>query len=199
VSHRGVPRDGRHVRLHVATYRVCSMEQCWVQRDGESVRVGLTDSRPQTKGGVALVECKPTASVLAAGEDLAKVETIRRKVIAYSFRRSLILLMKERLAGNERAETMPPAGATVEIFDPPMCCSTGLCGPTVDQALLDLNEMILTLKAEGVGVERYQMSTNPNAFLANADVMRLVREQEMAVLPITAVRGKVVKIGAYPS
>ncbi len=41
-------------------------------------------------------------------------------------------------------------GADVEIFDPPMCCPTGLCGPTLDQTLLDVNEMILTLQSEGV-------------------------------------------------
>jgi len=107
--------------------------------------------------------------------------------------------MSEKLAGLERSDAMPPDAARVELFEPPMCCSTGLCGPTIDQTLLDLNEMVLTLKAEGVGVERYQMTTNSNAFLANSEVMRFVREQGSAALPITTVRGKVVKVGAYPS
>jgi hypothetical protein len=94
----------------------------------------------------------------------------------------------------------PDAGlAAVEFFDPPLCCPTGICGPTIDQSLLDVNEMVLTLKAAGVQVERYQMTTNPNAFLANAEVMRLVREQQMAALPIIAVRGRVIKSGAYPT
>ncbi len=46
--------------------------------------------------------------------------------------------------------TMPTSigPADVEIFDPPMCCPTGLCGPTLDQTLLDVNEMILSLQAE---------------------------------------------------
>jgi len=89
--------------------------------------------------------------------------------------------------------------AVVEIFDPPMCCPTGLCDPTLDQTLLDVNEMILALQATGVQVERYQMTTSPRAFLSNAEVMRLVREQQMAALPITVVRGKILKAGAYPS
>ncbi len=89
--------------------------------------------------------------------------------------------------------------AVVELFDPPMCCPTGLCGPTLDQTLLDVNEMILALQAEGLTVARYQMTSQPQAFTSNADVMRLVREQQMAALPITVVRGKVVKVGAYPS
>ncbi len=89
--------------------------------------------------------------------------------------------------------------AVVEFFDPPMCCPTGLCGPTLDQTLLDVNEMILTLQAEGLTVARYQMTSQPQAFTSNADVMRLVREQQMAALPITVVRGQVVKVGAYPT
>src|SRR5512135_2647870 len=87
--------------------------------------------------------------------------------------------------------------AVVELFDPPMCCPTGLCGPTLDQTLLDVNEMILKLKASGVPVARYQMASEPNAFLGNADVMRLVREQQMAALPITVVNGQLIKSGAY--
>jgi hypothetical protein len=89
--------------------------------------------------------------------------------------------------------------AEVEIFDPPMCCPTGLCGPTLDQTLLDLNEMILTLQGEGLQVVRYQMTSHPNAFLNNPEVMKLVREQQIAALPITVVKGQVIKAGAYPT
>lgn len=96
--------------------------------------------------------------------------------------------------------SMPQADpAPVEFFDPPMCCPTGLCGPVLDQLLLDVNEMILSLEAEGIPVARYQMVTSPQAFLSNPEVMRLVREQQMAALPITVVKGKVVKVGDYPS
>lgn len=93
--------------------------------------------------------------------------------------------------------SITPAG--VEFFDPPMCCPTGLCGPTLDQTLLDVNEMILALQRDNVRVERYQMSGNPNAFLNNAEVMKLIREKQMEALPIIVVRGKVIKVGSYPS
>ncbi len=86
----------------------------------------------------------------------------------------------------------------VEIFDPPMCCPTGLCGPTLDQTLLDVNEMILDLQKQGYRVARYQMASDPQAFLANQDVMRLVREKQMAALPIVIVKGKIVAEGSYP-
>lgn len=97
--------------------------------------------------------------------------------------------------------TLPTSIAPVDIefFDPPMCCPTGLCGPTLDQTLLDVNEMILTLQGEKLRVERYQMASSPNAFLGNAEVMQLVREKQMEALPITVVHGKVIKVSAYPS
>jgi hypothetical protein len=91
------------------------------------------------------------------------------------------------------------APADVEIFDPPMCCPTGLCGPTLDQTLLDVNEMVMSLQRANLRVERYQMASSPNAFLGNAKVMKLVREKQMEALPITVVRGKVIKVGAYPT
>ncbi|MGB9641487.1 MAG: arsenite efflux transporter metallochaperone ArsD [Anaerolineales bacterium] len=87
----------------------------------------------------------------------------------------------------------------VEIFDPPLCCPTGLCGPTLDQTLLDVNEMIMALQAEKLRVERYQMTSHPNAFLRNAAVMKLVREKQLDALPITVVRGRVLKVGEYPT
>lgn len=89
--------------------------------------------------------------------------------------------------------------AVIELFDPPMCCPTGLCGPALDQTLLDVSEMIMAVQAEGTTVERYQMTSHPHKFMQNNDVMRLVREQQMAALPITAVHGQVIKTGAYPT
>ena len=91
------------------------------------------------------------------------------------------------------------APVDVEMFDPPMCCPTGLCGPALDQTLLDVNDMVIQLQRENLRVERYQMTSNPNAFLGNAEVMKLVREKQMEALPIVAVRGKILKTGAYPS
>ncbi len=98
-------------------------------------------------------------------------------------------------------DAMPASTSQVEVefFDPPMCCPTGICGPTIDQALLDLNEMVMALQSQGIGVARYQLTSHPNTFLSNADVMKLVREQQMAALPITVVNGKVIKTQAYPS
>jgi hypothetical protein len=87
----------------------------------------------------------------------------------------------------------------IEIYDPPLCCPTGLCGPTADPVLLDLNEALLTLKSEEVASRRYLLNTHPQAFVSNPDVFRLLREKQIAVLPITVVDGAIAKTGAYPS
>lgn len=86
----------------------------------------------------------------------------------------------------------------IEVFDPPMCCPTGLCGPTIDQELLDVSEMIQNLQDEGYQVERYQMTTHPGKFTSNPEVMQLIREKQMAALPIIVLRGKVIAEGYYP-
>ncbi len=96
-------------------------------------------------------------------------------------------------------ETNSTVMATVEIFEPPMCCPTGLCGPVQDQTLLDLLETVRSLESTGVKVARYQPNTNPTAFTSHAEVMAAVHARSTAALPITVVNGRVLKSGAYAS
>ena len=86
----------------------------------------------------------------------------------------------------------------VEIFDPPLCCPTGLCGPVLDTTLVDIGEAIIALQSEGRSVVRHQMAADPQAFMRNRDVYGLIRARQLDVLPITVVRGQVVKTDAYP-
>ena len=108
--------------------------------------------------------------------------------------------MNQDNKNSERTFTFskPQNQPDVEIFDPPMCCPTGMCGPTIDQTLLDVSEMIAKLQSNGYQVERYQMSTHPGAFTGNVEIMKLIREKQMAALPIVVVRGKVIAEGNYP-
>lgn len=99
-------------------------------------------------------------------------------------------------------DSIRPSGNTsilVEIFDPPMCCPTGLCGPTLDQSLLDANQMVQSLKDDGIQVARYQMSTHPHMFLKHPEIMRMVRERGMEVFPVTVIGGNILKSGSYPT
>ena len=99
--------------------------------------------------------------------------------------------------GSKNATARQATVVDMEIFDPPVCCPTGTCGPTQDQTLLDVSEMVVTLESEGYRVERYQMTTNPEVFLSNPDVMRLVNEKKTNALPITVIRGELVSEGKY--
>lgn len=53
------------------------------------------------------------------------------------------------------------------IFDPAMCCSTGVCGPSVDKELLRVSTVLNTLKNKGILVERYNLTNNPQIFIEN--------------------------------
>jgi hypothetical protein len=107
--------------------------------------------------------------------------------------------MSEAATLSDPAAVAPANGARVEFFDPPLCCPSGVCGPTIDPVLLDVNEMVLALQGEGVSVARYQMTSHAQAFVNNREVFRLVREKQLAALPITVVNGQIVKVGAYPT
>ncbi|QNO15298.1 arsenite efflux transporter metallochaperone ArsD [Alkalicella caledoniensis] len=87
----------------------------------------------------------------------------------------------------------------IEFFDPPMCCSTGICGPSVDEKLVKLGEDIAKLKQKGIEVERYMISQQPMKFRENEEVYKLVRENGKVVLPVTAINGKVFKSKEYPT
>ena len=87
----------------------------------------------------------------------------------------------------------------VEIYDPPMCCSSGVCGPSIDPGLVKMNDAVLALKKQGVEVERYNISQQPKVFLANKKIADLLRGNGKKILPITLVNSEVFKTGEYPS
>ncbi len=88
---------------------------------------------------------------------------------------------------------------TIEIYDPPMCCSSGLCGPTIDPELVKMNDAVLALKKQGAEVERYNLLQQTKAFLENKNVADLLHKNGRKILPITLVDGQVFKKGEYPS
>ena len=89
----------------------------------------------------------------------------------------------------------------IEFYEPPMCCTTGLCGPSVDERLVRLSEDLKRLQGEesDLVVERYAINQQPFKFRDNADVYKLVTGSGKKVLPVTTVDGKVVKTMDYPS
>lgn len=90
----------------------------------------------------------------------------------------------------------------IEIFDPPMCCPTGLCGPAVDPALLDIYEAVLKIKTEYDGqavLERYVLGQQPAKFMQQPEVISRLKAHGVSILPVTVVNGVVSKEKVYPS
>lgn len=87
----------------------------------------------------------------------------------------------------------------IEIFDPAMCCATGICGPGIDQELLRVTTTINTLTKKGITVIRYGLSAEPQAFIDHKKVHEYLMKEEVEVLPITVVDGEVVKTREYPT
>lgn len=87
----------------------------------------------------------------------------------------------------------------VQVYDPAMCCSTGVCGPSVDPALARFAADLDWLSREGTRVERFNLSQQPADFASNSIVRTTLHEQGPECLPMILVDGVVVSQGKYPS
>jgi AhpD family alkylhydroperoxidase len=86
----------------------------------------------------------------------------------------------------------------VQVFDPPMCCSTGVCGPEVDPSLVRFAADLEWLRSNGVEVERFNLAQDPKAFVENATVAQAIRGREDG-LPLLLVDGRIAAQGSYPT
>ena len=100
--------------------------------------------------------------------------------------------------GSEPASLDHLAGV-VEVFDPAMCCPTGVCGPGIDPALLQIARDLRWLAARGVVVARHGLAQEPGTFVSTPRVGELMTALGDAALPLTLVNGAVLAHGRYPS
>ena len=88
---------------------------------------------------------------------------------------------------------------TIQVYDPPMCCSTGLCGNGIDPALVSFAALLTQLSQKGVKVERYNLGQQPMAFVQNPTVKALLDTEGVAALPLILVDGAIHIKGRYLS
>lgn len=88
---------------------------------------------------------------------------------------------------------------TVTVYDPAMCCATGVCGAEVDQRLVDLAADLDWLAGKGVTVRRIGLSREPAEFAANPVVRELMQASGGDDLPAILVDGALVSKARYPS
>lgn len=87
---------------------------------------------------------------------------------------------------------------TIRVFDPAMCCSTGVCGPSVEPELARFAADVDWLQKQGVSVERFNLSQQPGAF-AETPAVKEALARGVEVLPLVMVGDRVAVEGAYPS
>ncbi|MDF2963211.1 MAG: arsenic resistance operon repressor [Paenibacillus sp.] len=87
----------------------------------------------------------------------------------------------------------------IDIYDPALCCSTGVCGTSVDPKLVQAAADIETLKKAGIHVNRYNLAQNLDAFAANSTIKALLAAEGTDILPVTLVDGEVRKQREYPT
>ena len=85
------------------------------------------------------------------------------------------------------------------VYDPAMCCSTGICGADVDQKFVDLAADLDWLKAQGVTVRRFGLSREPAEFAANDTIRQIMQESDGDDLPVFMVDGALKAKARYPS
>ncbi len=88
---------------------------------------------------------------------------------------------------------------TIQVFDPALCCSTGVCGVDVDQALVSFSADVEWAKQNGAHLERFNLAQQPQAFAENASAKALLEETGLEGLPLILVNGQQVLAGRYPS
>lgn len=86
----------------------------------------------------------------------------------------------------------------IDVFDPPMCCSSGVCGPDVDPLLAAFAADVDWLTSQGVSVTRHNLAQEPQAFVTNPLVQETLQREGDTCLPLVLVNGEIAGRGAYP-
>ncbi len=88
---------------------------------------------------------------------------------------------------------------SIQVFDPSLCCSTGVCGVDVDQSLVSFSADVGWAKQNGAQLERFNLAQQPMAFAENPAVKRFLERSGAEALPLILVDGEVALAGRYPN
>jgi hypothetical protein len=89
--------------------------------------------------------------------------------------------------------------STIQVYDRPMCCSTGVCGPSVDPVLPRFAADLDWLRSQGHQVDRYNLAQQPLAFTESLLIHGLLSTHGVDCLPVVLVDGQMLSRGEYPS
>lgn len=88
---------------------------------------------------------------------------------------------------------------SIRVFEPALCCNSGVCGEDVDQALVDFSADLQSLQHQGVDIARHNLANDPIAFAQNPVVASFLRAAGSEGLPLVLVDDVTVLTGRYPT
>lgn len=89
--------------------------------------------------------------------------------------------------------------ASIQVFDPALCCSTGVCGVDVDQELVGFSADVDWAKQNGAQIERFNLAQQPMVFAENPMVKSFLERSGAEALPLILVDSEVALAGRYPN
>lgn len=87
----------------------------------------------------------------------------------------------------------------MKIYDPTLCCATGLCGVDIDPELMRMAVVLETLKKKGIPVERFNLKDNPQTYVDTKVINDCLMKESADVFPITTLDGEIVLKKSYPT
>jgi len=89
--------------------------------------------------------------------------------------------------------------STIQVFDPSLCCSTGVCGVDVDQQLVAFSADVDWAKQNGANIERFNLAQQPLVFAESPVVKAFLERSGVEALPLILVDGEMALAGRYPN
>lgn len=87
----------------------------------------------------------------------------------------------------------------LEVFDPVMGCSDGVCGPDAGEEQIKFAGAVRWLKSKGIEVKRYNMGKEPKTFRNRKNVIDKINRQGQEILPLILVNDQLMHEGSYPA
>lgn len=87
----------------------------------------------------------------------------------------------------------------IQVYDPALCCRSGVCGVDIDQALVTFSADMEWAKQNGAKIERFNLSSEPMAFADNKTVLAFLERSGAEALPLVLVDGEMALAGRYPN
>ncbi|AGH81480.1 repressor protein [Psychromonas sp. CNPT3] len=88
---------------------------------------------------------------------------------------------------------------SIQIFEPSMCCSSGICGADIDPLLLAFSADVKWLSTQNITLERFNLAQQALDFAQTSNVSSFLEKHGVEGLPVLLVNTEIVLKGRYPT